>query len=187
MSEKSRIKPDVQIAMKHTSALVLADVSCFGIGARVMVPSPGGLLHYRIEHVAMDWHLSGAEIFLSVPFELVVEHAATKDSQKVSIGTISVDFSLTYRSRSSELSVPRDEIPHVIGISGYMHAWPYFRADVQWLTTKVGLPSLTLPVVLSGEIPGKVMIAVQPLELPTLAPTGGATTGADGKRRRRRG
>jgi hypothetical protein len=43
-------------------------------------------------------------------------------------------------------------IEHYVGIVGRMHAWPYFRAEVQGLSAKLGLPPLTLPVVMSGDM-----------------------------------
>ena len=38
-----------------------------------------------------------------------------------------------------------------VGIVGWMHVWPYIRAEVQALSSKLGFPALTLPPLLAGQ------------------------------------
>jgi hypothetical protein len=54
--------------------------------------------------------------------------------------------------------VTDEDLRHFIGIVGYMHAYPYFRAEVQGIVAKLELPPLTLPVVVSGAVPQLVSI-----------------------------
>jgi hypothetical protein len=39
---------------------------------------------------------------------------------------------------------------HYAGIVGWLHVWPYMRAEVHCLSTKLGFPPLVLDVMLSG-------------------------------------
>lgn len=172
--------------MKHASKVLLRDISCHGIRAHVLSSPPEGTLHFKVESVAMDWHIVDKSVYLLVPFELTMEQATSENQAKVSIGTVSVDMSLVYRLRDTESPIPNEDMPHVLGVNGYMHSWPYFRADVQWLTTKLGLPPLTLPVVLSGEVPGKVLIAPESLVIGTSPPAATTKEGQAAKRKRRR-
>jgi hypothetical protein len=49
-----------------------------------------------------------------------------------------------------------------------MHSWPYLRAEVQSLTSKLELPPLTLPPLVSGQIPN--FVTVERLPLPQAPP-----------------
>ena len=57
------------------------------------------------------------------------------------------------------------DLDDFVGISGYLHLWPYLRAEVQCLTTKLGLPPLVLPVQMSSHAAAAVTV-VQASELP---------------------
>ena len=41
--------------------------------------------------------------------------------------------------------------PDFLGILGWMQAWPYLRTEIQPLSTKLGFPPLTLPILLTGQ------------------------------------
>ena len=70
---------------------------------------------------------------------------------------VSVTFGLVYRLKGEPWSDA--EISNALGVMGYLHVWPYFRAEVQVLTAKLGFPALTLPVAVSGHAERFVRIA----------------------------
>ncbi len=159
MKDVKRLKPSVEIAMQHAAKIRLLDVSCFALRAHVAPIPGGGTLRYKIEPASVDWHASGGDWNVLMPLELGVEYEVSDEGDKLPIGTIAITMNLRYRMRTAEQAIPDEAIPHVLGVNAYMHSWPYFRADVQLLTAKFGLPALTLPVLLSGEVPDKVLVA----------------------------
>jgi hypothetical protein len=60
-----------------------------------------------------------------------------------------VEFHLSYRIDSFE-GISDDHLDAFGKMNGIYNAWPYLREYVQSMTTRVGLPALTLPV-LTGE------------------------------------
>lgn len=91
----------------------------------------------------------------------------------VDLATFSVVIRIEYKLLEQGGVIESEQLPHVLGTLGYIHAWPYFRADVQWLTTKLGFPALVLPVVISGEVTDRVLIAREPIELNDAPPDPG--------------
>lgn len=162
--ERSRVRPDVQLAVKHAGQLGLLSVTCDKISAEFAPMPPNTSLRYKLEKMKVDWIRFGdVDFVVMLPFLLTVS-IAEDDSEPKPAGNISVWLRNQYRAKEPD-SVPEDELSHVLSINGYMHAWPYFRADVQFLTAKCGLPALTLPVVLSGEVADRVevgTIAIEP-------------------------
>ncbi|NOU34574.1 MAG: hypothetical protein HOO96_42325 [Polyangiaceae bacterium] len=95
-----------------------------------------------------------ARLRVMVPFSLRVLAAdkGVADPPEL-LASLAVRMALTYRPSDDgpapQLSLAAD----FAGILGFMHAWPYFRADIQAFTAKLGLPPLTLPVIVSGQVP----------------------------------
>jgi len=100
------------------------------------------------------------------PFALSVEQKPENKTEAP--GTIIADLSvvmhLEYSLLGEDSPIADEDIPHVVAILGYMHSWPYFRADVQALTTRLGFPPLVLPVIVSGAVPERVLIGRHPIE-----------------------
>jgi len=65
-----------------------------------------------------------------------------------------VSFRLGVRNTYLKTAPIPDEhwafVPDYLGIAGWLHAWPYFRADVHSLSTRMGFPPLLLPVLRAG-------------------------------------
>jgi hypothetical protein len=99
------------------------------------MPDPTGL-----------WELAPSLLRALFPLSLEVSHG--KPGEKKKIAEFTVAIRLDYRLSKSDWS--EEDVPHYVGISGFLHAWPYFRAEIQSLSTKLGLPPLVLPPAVSG-------------------------------------
>jgi hypothetical protein len=157
------VTPDHRIAGAHSASILLDNVAFAAIEARLLGASPQGILGYRLPQVSATWSKRNTEISAIFPFSLVVESRNEPTDLAEAIADISIVMHLEYKLVEPIGTIPLEQLPHVIGTLGYMHAWPYFRADVQWLTTKLGFPALVLPVVLSGQIGDRVAIRRYPI------------------------
>lgn len=158
MKDSDLIAPQNQIAGACASRIILRNIAFAEVQARLLGSDVATHLGYRLPQVVVTWSQQGDEISAVFPFLLVVESRHEPGGPAEAIAEISVMMNLVYRLVHKGGEITPDELPHVIGTLGYMHAWPYFRADVQWLTTKLGFPALVLPVVLSGQVSDRVVI-----------------------------
>ncbi len=140
---------DVSIASSVKDRLKLRDVQFAATEGRVMAaPDDGATLELDLPRVEVRWFRAGDELRVVVPYNLNI--AARKDSVAAPgiVAEIRVVLRIDYVATGNDLT---DEmIDHFVGISTFLHSWPYFRAEVAELTTKLRFPPLTLPVALSG-------------------------------------
>jgi hypothetical protein len=113
-----------------------------------------------------------------LPLTVQIHH---KDQDRATpLASIEVDLRLGYRREGAALDESeRDVLPDFLGIVGWMHAWPYARAEVQSLTTKLGFPPLVLPLLHAGATAGVLVEQVE-------AETGAEDAAADDERSRER-
>jgi hypothetical protein len=139
------MRPDPKIAAEEASNWNLRSIEFHRIHAEQHLPRGAGPLDWRLLGVPVQYVAHAKQVRLLVPFELEVFGS----DEKVLVG-IGVALQLDY-----ELTIPpsSERALHAAGILGVMHAWPYFRSEVQSLSAKVGLPALTMPTVLSGAVP----------------------------------
>ena len=162
------IAPDHRIAGACAARILLRDVSFAAVQGKLLAPpDTEGVLDYRLPTVTVHWTRRLNDISLVLPFSLIAEakQDADEPSPGVDLARFSVVIRLEYKLLEQGGAIEPEQLPHVLGTLGYMHAWPYFRADVQWLTTKLGFPALVLPVVLSGEVTDRVLIARAPIKV----------------------
>ncbi len=114
---------------------------------------PEATLDWNLAPVSIRYALTDQVLRAIVPFSILVSGIA--NGEQTAIVQMAVTAVLTYRVKPSPDVLPAVDAGHFAGVLGFMHAWPYLRATVQDLTMKLGLPGLTLPVVLSGMVPSK--------------------------------
>lgn len=162
------IVPDHGIAGAHSTRIRLLDVSFAAVQGKLLGSSTAeGVLDYRLPKVTVHWTRRLNDVSLILPFSLIAEEKQDTNDQTrdADLAIFSVVIRIEYKLLEKGGVIEPEHLPHVLGILGYMHAWPYFRADVQWLTTKLGFPALVLPVVLSGEVTDRVLITRDPVKL----------------------
>lgn len=132
--------------------MALRSVSIIGIEAKaITMPQGKGKLSFDVAHEPAIWNL--IEDALICIFSINVGIAQKQDDQLIVLATMSLTLRSEYALGEA---FSRDEDAHLVpdyaGIVGRLHVWPYFRAEIQALTGKLGLPTLTLPIVMSGQM-----------------------------------
>ena len=156
-------------AARLSRSVHLRDIVCMGVDAKHTQQAPTDLtpeavLSWDLAKVNAFWELEGDGNRLKVVFplhitiEAIVGEGESKTKTRLAqIGTI---IRLEYDVQRSETEpLSEDDIPDFVGVSGFLHSWPYFRADVHWLTSKIGFPPLVLPVMVSGNAAGTVSVS----------------------------
>jgi hypothetical protein len=171
MTTASHIVPDHKLAGALSSCILLRDVAFMHVNAQVTGAVEDGTLSYELQKVIVEWSRRDNDVIAILPFGLTavatpsVEATSSNESiEPVKVAELSVTMRLRYSLVEANGTVAPNQIPHVLGTLGYMHAWPYFRADVQWLTTKLGFPALVMPVVLSSQVPERVLVSELPID-----------------------
>ena len=158
-------KPPLNIdaAARLSRFIKLRDVSCVELHAAHRNAPAGSAdlsLSWSTPNSTAIWGLKEATLKVLIPFFLVIEGVENGDTgNKTKLAEMQVTLRLDYeleRGGSNEWS--EDDLPHFAGVSSYLHAWPYFRAEIQALTTKLGFPPLVLPVIVSGHVAKQVTV-----------------------------
>jgi len=152
--------PDPVAASKLTTTFALIDVLCVSMRATHISTKELVQLSYDIQKINVEWLLNERELAVVLPYKMdVFGHDNQHDSRKDKpVAIFEVVMRISYLLKDKELP-SENEIAHYAGVMGFMHSWPYFRADIQYLTTKLGFPALVLPVVVSGEVPKRVSVS----------------------------
>ncbi len=139
---------DIGKASEASTKLRIVHISILALQAQAHQINVRGPLRYEVAHRPATWSKLGNDALICLfAIDTVIELSDT--------GTKAAEISVTLRSEyrlEESFEVGKDEhlLPHYVGIVARLHAWPYFRAEVQTLSTKIGIPPLTLPVLLAG-------------------------------------
>lgn len=113
------------------------------------------------------------DVIAVYPLRVVVEHVAGE--ARIPLAELSVSMRASYRKHPSFTGDDEAAVRHYVGIVGWMHVWPYLRAEVQSLSSKLDLPPLVLPVLLSGqtaEVPVELVALPEAQPAPERAASG---------------
>lgn len=140
---------DVRDAARLAEKFSLRAVQVVGVKAQpVSGASERGELGWKLRLVEVAWGYVDGDLRVVVPVTLAVLRGSEKNAKRAA--DIGVLLRLDYEAKG-----PIDDeksIASFVGISGCMHAWPYIRAEIQLLSTKIGLPPLLLPPIVSGHV-----------------------------------
>lgn len=153
---------DVQAASRVASFITLAEVQFLHLSIAYITQqqesSPSGSLSWDMMPVVANWHRVDLQVLAVLEFGVNIHVLDESDPEsRIRIADAAVTLRLEY-SLKSDVEVLDDDLDDFVGVSGYMHAWPYLRAEIQSLTTKIGLPPLLLPVQLSGHAASAVTV-----------------------------
>ncbi len=149
VNEASRLAPKLHLAAVHVSGIQARTTG----GALI-----GGELGWKLLPINVAWAVVDSTLRIIVPVSLHVL-AGEADAAK-HVAEIGVLLHLDYGM--DDPSEDHRSLAMFAGISGTMHAWPYVRSEIQQMSTKIGLPPLVLPPLLSGNI-GEVVGVVRHL------------------------
>lgn len=152
---------DVQAAIRVAPALALTDVLCVAIGAVFLQDRdapPDWSLAWRHQPFLGLWQRLHQEIVAIFPFTINVELKSPDDSESpIRVADVQATWRLHYAVQQG-VDIYDPDIEDFVGVNAFLHAWPYLRAEVQSLTTKVGLPALVLPLQFSGNAAQNVTV-----------------------------
>lgn len=156
----------VEVASSASKKVQLSGISLTCIHAGLVGRDrKSGELSYREKRTSVEWSRSGDTLNLYLCYkgeiEVLVGSGSTgdEDTDGEPLGNIQLELHSRYDLLETTTV---QELYHFAGIVGFMHAYPYIRAEVQTLTCKLGLPALTLGVLLSGIAVNRVLVTPQP-------------------------
>lgn len=158
---------DIDAASRLAHQIRLVDVVCMEVSARCMVPTlavPESGLSWDLHDPTAVWAMDEDEVRVLFPLALTIEgQLPSKSSKPQRLAEFHVSYTIVYAAKDLNGEQLRD-LPHYLGVSGFLHFWPYFRADIQALSAKLRLPPLVLPTIVSGNAAARVSIS--PAEKP---------------------
>lgn len=167
MTEEAGYSPlDDQIAGAVAPHATLLSIDCVGLEARHVAWLEVANLGYEVIPVQPVWARTGGSVNAIFAFNLDI-HTTDAQGIKTSFVRVNVAYRISY-GISDEINT--NDVRHFVGVSGFMHLWPYLRAEVQYLTTQIGLPPLVLPLMRSGNASEFVRIGGPNEEPPPAAP-----------------
>lgn len=83
---------------------------------------------------------------------LHVRLEAVTDGSAQPLGEVRVATRADYHKADGFTDADSPAIADYVGITAWMHVWPYLRAEIQSLTAKLDLPPLLLPVLFAGQL-----------------------------------
>lgn len=151
MNTSKRPPLDVARAAKLNSVLRIDQVLLFHLDARQVGPAPATpAFRFSSSFEQVVWSRGPEGIVALFPLKVVIRDG--NEVPEVSVAEITVGMRILYRHSSEQaLSDALEFVDDYVGIVGWMHAWPYVRAEVQGITARMGLPPLVLPVLLAGQ------------------------------------
>ena len=161
MNDPNLIRPEVDIAASLAQKVRLSDIMCISIEGKLLTGVEPEHLSYDLDEFVVRWHIREKDLKVILPFSLSALVHRGEQSEK--LASFSVLLRADYVIKDDE-AVNHADISHYAGIMGYMHTWPYFRADIQYLSTKLGLPPLVLPVIVSGQVPPRILVSSMPIK-----------------------
>lgn len=142
---------DLQRASAASDKLRLRAVGPIGIEAKALNFPSEDPLSFNLAHQPAFWHVLQGVVICT--FGVDVEIVSRKQGTEAVLARLSLVFRSEYDLLPSFVVGTDEELlQHYVGIVGRLHWWPYLRQEVQSLTTKLGFPPLTLPVLVSGHM-----------------------------------
>lgn len=141
----SQVEHSVDVARKLNKSLRLENVAVAGIKAEAnSFGEPP--FKFAMKLGAVHWTRNDANLLAFFPIEVDIQ-----DGSVEALASLSVLMRVTYGLSDDLIDEQIAAVPHYLGIVGWMQVWPYIRSEIQELSTKLGFPPLTLPVLLAGQ------------------------------------
>jgi hypothetical protein len=159
-------------AARLNGVLTLRDISLYGVEAKnVTRTDQPPNLGFSMTLGDAVWGRLDSGIIVFLPLDVSIDHVVGEEHTK--LATFTVALQLSYESSAP---LPADApVSDYVALASWMQAWPYFRAEIQALSSKLGFPPLVLPVLLPGQT-ADVTVREQPSEAPVPAPKAPART-----------
>lgn len=125
-----------------------SDVGFVELEAKQFVFAEGNLT-YSIAHGEAQWNRVDRVLLAIFPLAVTIE--IIDGDERRAIAGISVTARVAYQLDESFTEDDAVHLDDYVGTQGRLLAWSYQRAEVQSLSTKLGIPALTLPLLYVGQ------------------------------------
>lgn len=141
---------NVADASRLASKFRLLAVHISGVQGRVTTAGDlSGEFGWKFIPMALSWDIADGQLRVVVPVTIHVVRGRDEKQQE-HIAEVGVLLRLDYEQTAKGESDAA--IDSFVGISGCLHVWPYIRSEIQQLSTKLELPPLLLPPIVSGNV-----------------------------------
>lgn len=143
-------------AARLNTKLRLEQVSLFALEARHERGMAEPRLAFSTSFEPVRWTPASDGFAAVFPLSIDLEHAPSDDVgvARVTLARLHVATRVVYAKTTSFEPADRELLPDYFALNGWMHVWPYARADVHALSSRLGFPPLVLPVLLGGQTSG---------------------------------
>lgn len=156
MSEEG-LAPELEKAFKLSPKLELEEIGLAHLEGRLAGHVENPRLGFTLERPDVLWVADDKLVRGLFNLELTIDHVseeATKteeveddDGQRTPLAVIRVGMRVIYRFLPKYVqNEDAPFLPHFLGIQGFLHVWPYIRAEVQNLSNRLSFPPLILPL-----------------------------------------
>jgi hypothetical protein len=170
----------LELSGKLANKISLRDIGFFGLEAKLHswpeFPPPGAPgaekpLRFNVNFADVTWMRDKLVIVATFLVDVQIDLAPTPDKAQ-QLAQIGAGLRLLYDLDPATFKEADDDvnIEHFVAINGGLHAWPYLRAEVQTLSTKIGLPPLTLPLIRASFFTNLRTVRLSPLRTGSEAP-----------------
>lgn len=146
---------DVARASKLNQKLRLDQLGLHQVECRYLSVPPDGRPGYDLDVGTVRFGSSEQGVAAFFPVNI-----AMHGPDSLPFATIALVHRVIYRRNEGWVDSDEEWLADYVGIVGSVQVWPYTRAEVQSLTSKMGLPALILPV-LSATFFAKNLLAVR--------------------------
>jgi hypothetical protein len=157
----SRPKFEVTRARQLNNKLRLQEISLFGMSAQHLLGVENPQLGFSVDFKPIEWAPLAGHIAAVFPLFVDIEH--TQNKHRRVLARLHVMTKIVYEKVAEFETAHLAYVEDFLALIGWMNAWPYARADIQTLSTRLGFPALVLPVLLPGQTSE---VSVKQLPLP---------------------
>lgn len=140
----------IDSARKLNQSLQLENILMVKLEAHVITLTDNPEFAFKMDLGQVGWARLASGVLADFPVEVVIQDKS-ETGQPVDLGAIGVAVRAGYSALGDLTAEQETAIPDFLGLVGWMHVWPYVRAEVQSISTKLGFPPLTLPILLGGQ------------------------------------
>ena len=150
MTQEPHKTLDLALAQKILPKAVLKDIGFFALEGKIVHGVSDPKYGATLQPMEMKWTRIGRDVTVLLPVAVHLEHVSGDDVRET-LAVLRVGVRSTYGLSSDFEDADDDALEHFIGTQARMAAWPYQRAEIQALSTKLGFPPLTLPLLFLGQ------------------------------------
>ncbi|HEX7602194.1 MAG TPA: hypothetical protein VF316_11340, partial [Polyangiaceae bacterium] len=142
-------KLSVERATRLNKILRIDQILLFHLEARPLLGVEAPTLGFTVDFEPIGWSALPDSVVAVFPLKVTIEDRA--GPSPVNLAEVRVGTRIFYKHELPFDELNLEFVDDYLGIVGWMHAWPYARAEIQGVSARMGFPPLLLPVLLAGQ------------------------------------